>query len=62
MNYAEEDDIIDRYRNWPIRVDDDGDLSVTINGVQLYCTDINDAHKEIDKAIKSWGRKKALGL
>jgi enolase len=55
-----EDEIVEKYRNWPIYEDVGGELFVTITGDELYCTNIKDAHKEIDKAIKKWGKRRAL--
>lgn len=56
-----EDEIVERYRNWPIYKDVGGELYVTITGEELWCKDVNDARKEIDKGIKQWGWDKRHG-
>lgn len=59
MVEQEEDTLVETYRNWPIYEDVGGELYVTITGDELWCTSINDAHKEIDRAIKKWGKRNA---
>ena len=55
----EEDEIVERYRNWPVYKDVGGRLYIGKIGDELYCTDLKDAHKEIDKKIKKWNRDRS---
>ena len=47
-----EDEVVEKYRNWPIYKDVGGELYIGHIGEETHCTSIDDAHKEIDKKIK----------
>ena len=53
-----EDEVVEKYRNWSIRKDVGGQLYIGNIGEETYCTDLKDAHKEIDKKIKKWNKER----
>lgn len=53
-----EDEIVERYRNWPIRKDVGGSLYVKFDGDESYFKTVDAAKKEIDKAIKNWNAQR----
>lgn len=57
----QEDEVIERYRNWAIYQDVGSEIYVVIKDNEVYCDSIELAKKEIDKAIKAWNKERKYG-